>query len=153
MANPYRRDKIENWVGDFCFSDVIGRLAVPPALKESASSVLTAFLDQACRWRDREPENLEQADVKAGLLRGASLVRLPAGIREAVPDLCGAFLAQLETQGRLSGGRALGELVSRVLRAEFIGGLKPIVHKGLMTGLNDPCPCGSGKKYKKCCKR
>jgi hypothetical protein len=20
-----------------------------------------------------------------------------------------------------------------------------------MTGRNDPCPCGSGKKYKKCC--
>jgi hypothetical protein len=22
-----------------------------------------------------------------------------------------------------------------------------------MTGRNDPCPCGSGKKYKKCCLR
>jgi len=21
----------------------------------------------------------------------------------------------------------------------------------LKTGRNDPCPCGSGKKYKKCC--
>ncbi len=26
----------------------------------------------------------------------------------------------------------------------------PIV-KGHQTGRNDPCPCGSGKKYKKCC--
>ncbi|WP_295026772.1 SEC-C metal-binding domain-containing protein, partial [Ruminococcus sp.] len=23
--------------------------------------------------------------------------------------------------------------------------------KGKKVGRNDPCPCGSGKKYKKCC--
>ena len=27
---------------------------------------------------------------------------------------------------------------------------KPVV-KGTKIGRNDPCPCGSGKKYKKCC--
>jgi len=27
---------------------------------------------------------------------------------------------------------------------------KPII-KGPKVGRNDPCPCGSGKKYKKCC--
>lgn len=27
----------------------------------------------------------------------------------------------------------------------------PIVNQGLKLGRNDPCPCGSGKKYKKCC--
>ena len=26
-----------------------------------------------------------------------------------------------------------------------------IVHKEKEPGRNDPCPCGSGKKYKKCC--
>lgn len=28
---------------------------------------------------------------------------------------------------------------------------KTVVHKGTKVGRNDPCPCGSGKKYKKCC--
>jgi len=28
---------------------------------------------------------------------------------------------------------------------------RPIVKKGAKVGRNDPCPCGSGKKYKKCC--
>lgn len=28
---------------------------------------------------------------------------------------------------------------------------KPIRHSGDKVGRNDPCPCGSGKKYKKCC--
>ena len=28
-----------------------------------------------------------------------------------------------------------------------------LVHQGQKVGRNDPCPCGSGKKYKKCCGR
>ena len=28
---------------------------------------------------------------------------------------------------------------------------KQPVKKGTKIGPNDPCPCGSGKKYKKCC--
>lgn len=28
---------------------------------------------------------------------------------------------------------------------------KPIVRDYKKVGRNDPCPCGSGKKYKKCC--
>ena len=28
---------------------------------------------------------------------------------------------------------------------------KTQVHEGPKVGRNDPCPCGSGKKYKKCC--
>jgi preprotein translocase subunit SecA len=27
---------------------------------------------------------------------------------------------------------------------------QPVVHSGIQVGRNDPCPCGSGKKYKKC---
>ena len=29
--------------------------------------------------------------------------------------------------------------------------LTPIVRSAPKIGRNDPCPCGSGKKYKKCC--
>ena len=28
---------------------------------------------------------------------------------------------------------------------------QPIVNDGPKVGRNDPCPCGSGKKYKNCC--
>ena len=31
------------------------------------------------------------------------------------------------------------------------GGAKPTVKSGKEPGRNDPCPCGSGKKYKNCC--
>jgi preprotein translocase subunit SecA len=30
------------------------------------------------------------------------------------------------------------------------GGISPIARKDAKVGRNDPCPCGSGKKYKKC---
>ena len=30
---------------------------------------------------------------------------------------------------------------------------KPVVNEGPKVGRNDPCPCGSGKKYKNCCGR
>ena len=37
----------------------------------------------------------------------------------------------------------------------FAGGeeeaAKPVRNKGPRVGRNDACPCGSGKKYKKCC--
>jgi preprotein translocase subunit SecA len=29
--------------------------------------------------------------------------------------------------------------------------VKQIVREAVKVGRNDPCPCGSGKKYKKCC--
>jgi len=34
---------------------------------------------------------------------------------------------------------------------EYVLPIKPYVREGKKTGRNDPCPCGSGKKYKKCC--
>jgi preprotein translocase subunit SecA len=30
---------------------------------------------------------------------------------------------------------------------------QPMKREGEKIGRNDPCPCGSGKKYKKCCGR
>jgi uncharacterized protein len=32
-----------------------------------------------------------------------------------------------------------------------LGPRQQTVHKAPTPGRNDPCPCGSGKKYKKCC--
>jgi uncharacterized protein YecA (UPF0149 family) len=36
-------------------------------------------------------------------------------------------------------------------RGEDTPAPKTVKHEGDKTGRNDPCPCGSGKKYKKCC--
>jgi preprotein translocase subunit SecA len=36
-------------------------------------------------------------------------------------------------------------------QAEGEAAVKTIVREAPKVGRNDPCPCGSGKKYKKCC--
>ena len=46
-----------------------------------------------------------------------------------------------------------GELLS-VLRAVAVGQwgvINPPFHVGPAVGRHEPCPCGSGRKYKKCC--
>ena len=37
--------------------------------------------------------------------------------------------------------------------AESSSGARPVSHAAKTPGRNDPCPCGSGKKYKNCCGR
>ncbi|MDE8735483.1 SEC-C metal-binding domain-containing protein, partial [Eubacteriales bacterium DFI.9.88] len=47
------------------------------------------------------------------------------------------------------------KLLSEEKRQEFVKAYKKskTVVKGEKIGRNDPCPCGSGKKYKNCCGR
>lgn len=152
MPGPYTQEKIENWVGDFCSSD--GLRETPAATHEYAAQTLATLLLKACAARDLEPDELEESDIRAGLLDGVARLSLPAAARGGVPELCAAFLTQLEAEGRLGGGRALGVYV-RALRGAYEpaagGKLKPITRPGSRIGRNDPCPCGSGRKYKKCC--
>ena len=49
-----------------------------------------------------------------------------------------------EDEGEYSGGPAATKVPEREHKQET-------VRKGETIGRNDPCPCGSGKKYKKCC--
>jgi hypothetical protein len=151
-VGPFTRERIENWVGDFCASDALRLFA--PGTQEFASVILAEFMIGACAARDVEPDDLEEADLKAALLTRVARLELPAGARQEAPGLCGAFLSDLEQQGRLAGGRALAAYVRALKPAHeeaASGKPKPIQRAGSPIGRNDPCPCGSGKKYKKCC--
>ena len=46
---------------------------------------------------------------------------------------------------------ALRIISSKRLRKMFGIQMTPYRKEGLDIGRNDPCPCGSGLKYKKCC--
>jgi hypothetical protein len=154
MSNAYTREKIENWVGDFCISDRLREL--PSGVHEHAGAVLVQFLAAACDQRGIEPADIEEADVKRALVEHVSRLNLPDAMKPDVPGLCAAFLAYLEEEGRLGGGRLLAAYV-RALKETYLeaasGKKKPIVRPGAKIGRNDPCPCGSGKKYKICCMR
>jgi hypothetical protein len=148
---PFTREKIENWVGDFCGSDAARSFS--SGTREFAPELLTTFLVAACETRNLEPEDVEEADLKPALLKLAKL-KLPQSVKQEAPALCAAMLTDLEARGRLGGGRLLGAYV-RALKDAFAetasGKPKPFKNPGSRIGRNDPCPCGSGRKYKKCC--
>jgi len=138
---------IRNWVGDFV--ETAAYRALPAPAKEYADEILPAFLKRACSERDVPPGEIEESDLKPALLEGVGSLELPASVRAVAPDLCAEFLADLEAQGRLAGGRALGRHV-RALRSAF-DAPRTIRNPGPRIGRNTPCPCGSGKKFKNCC--
>ncbi len=156
--NPYLHEQIENWVGDFCQSDALGD-ALPDAdteLKAHAPRALTGFLRAACARAGCSPAELEQKDVSAAFLEALAAQQLPSAVHASAPDLVAAFLGHLEGEGRLGGGRAMG-MYLKAMRGQYAerasGTTKPIKNRASKLGRNDPCPCGSGKKYKKCCRK
>jgi preprotein translocase subunit SecA len=58
-----------------------------------------------------------------------------------------------ETVGMGFGSATQTKEANPVAQASKRGKAKPFVRQGKKIGRNDPCPCGSGKKYKKCCGR
>ena len=150
--DPYLRERIENWSADFAASDAARAFHSP--LRESAAELARAFLLGACEARGVEPGDLEEADLKASLLGPVARLGLDGAAAGRVPELCAAFLVYLEEEGRLGGGRQMAPFV-RALAPAFndaaSGRQRPIVRPGSKIGPNAPCPCGSGRKYKKCC--
>ena len=152
MPSPYRQEQIENWVDDFCGS---ARFRDHPSLaREYAPEILVRLMNTACAARDVEPVEVEEPDLRAGLLKGVAKMATPESIRPAIPALCAAFLAEMEAEGRIAGGRSMGLYVG-ALSAAFADASsvkpRPFVSPTTKIGRNDPCPCGSGRKYKKCC--
>lgn len=164
MTDPFRDQKIQNWAAEFSDRDEI--MSFPPTVREYAREIASSFLVAACRHHDAEPSGLNEADMKAGLLAGPARLALPEAAHTKVVDLCALFIEDLQRQGRMAGGRTLAAFV-RALRGSYRAGAarcesasvgktprgKTFVKPGSKLGLNDPCPCGSGLKYKKCCKR
>jgi len=152
MPNPYRHDQIESWVDDFCASPRFRDLATPA--REFAPEVLVRLLKGACAVRDVDPAEVEEPDLRTALLTGVARMAIPASVRPSIPTLCSAFLAEMEAQGRIGGGRGMGLYVGALGDAFAEASSvkpKPIVNPVSKLGRNEPCPCGSGRKYKKCC--
>jgi hypothetical protein len=148
----FDRDAIDNWVGDFCQSDALKLF--PAAVAECAQGALETLLEQACARAGAAPEAIDEEDVKHGLLVGVARLGLPDEARPFIPSLCRAFLEDLQKRGRIGNGLTLGRYVG-ALKQAFVeaSGEKAATFQrpAAKIGRNDPCPCGSGKKYKKCC--
>lgn len=147
----FEREQIENWISDFTASDA---LRAYPRLAPYADQILREFTFGAVEVGQCGVDEMEESHVRSALIERVGRMSLVAPLAQQVPGLCGDFLAWLQQEGRLSRGRLLGAYV-RALGESFgqrvSGKQAPFVSPGAKIGRNEPCPCGSGKKYKKCC--
>lgn len=147
---------LESFVGDYLASE---HYAVAGAGREEhAGALLAAFVAGA---RELQPEFPEQAsaDLFLDVLLGP-LARLdvPVAARQGIPRLLGGFFDYLESSGRFPAAAAwtgwMSELAPGYLeRLRPDGSVRGETRRKAWAdvGRNDPCPCGSGLKYKKCC--
>lgn len=125
-------------------------LFLDPTQKEHAEQLLSYWCEQATNTP--EPDDIEYA------LKAVGQLDLPLQARKSFPSLLQTYFEYLETVGGFSKASAWSMQVE-YLEPKYLesfrddGSVKgETVRKTLpKVGRNDPCPCGSGKKYKHCC--
>ncbi len=106
----------------------------------------------------RSGEQVERRKVASSSKEGASGRRNHAGSAQGPAAASGAGAAQASASGR-NGGRNSGNTVSRTAQSAQAradsdrsgNSTSTFKRDKSKVGRNDPCPCGSGKKYKNCC--
>jgi len=122
----------------------------------------------ACSYDEvgKAPHLLEGDELEE-ILRERLPAHFGAGdpLAEAVEDVLAAYLADLGQRAVVLHAseleRALlthaGAFRRRVVAGDLAGragrAARPFVHRVEKTGRNDPCPCGSGRKFKQCCRQ
>jgi uncharacterized protein len=100
-------------------------------------------------WRPLLDADLETAKAMSGLLTLADIARGDARFSKLECD------ALVSTAKELIGPFALALNKWRLENHDLLEGIhvsSPLTSTSFgKVGRNDPCPCGSGKKYKKCC--
>ncbi len=91
-------------------------------------------------------DNLEKSTVS--LYFRAELARPP---RQAEPDLDKVQTSHKEVSAYEQGPAPQGGQAPGQAAEEHRSGPRPLQREEPKVGRNDPCPCGSGKKFKKCC--
>ncbi len=152
MEKPFD-DRIESWAAEFAGSPEA--TPFPPKVRAAAQDLLAEFLGGACE-EGCEPTQIGEKEVRAGLLGRVAGLALEPWMREAAPDVVASYLGMLGRQGRVAGARGLSAF-ARALRAPFARGEgapkgTPYRREAPKISPNDPCPCGSGKKWKRCCR-
>jgi preprotein translocase subunit SecA len=104
-----------------------------------------AFFEQMMRVvRDKVTDLIFRARV-VGQVEARSAYREQAAVHETA---AGYGVHETMAQPAASEGEQASAEGGGAATATAV---KPIVREAAKVGRNDPCPCGSGKKYKKCC--
>ena len=145
------------------------------AYKENIDYVVKSFLDYVFFHEHKEIRETTDDHVNHFMLEFAPRkLSFTTDEVKKVPEILSGFLVFLEADGHIHNGVHLGEIAKANSRAftKTMPKQKKTTEKKkakpakkaapkkkpkkkavaeARVGRNDPCPCGSGKKYKKCC--
>ena len=115
-------------------------------LKTSATAAVQAEFD----------EETSRAWSRAADWHGLEIIKTEGGQKGDAEGVV-EFRALYTANGEFCNHHEVSQFVKEADGWKFADGEligeKPIVREEPKVGRNDPCPCGSGKKYKKCCGR
>lgn len=136
------------------------------AISDYAGSEHFLFLDDAVKphaepllqhWCDTV-DTAPSSEALGASLEDLGRLDVPVRAKRAFPDLLRGFLEFAASTGRVPGADAWVPLVDDaepgfLERLRDDGTVRGKTHRKPVAdvGRNDPCPCGSGKKFKKCC--
>ena len=163
MANALARDYLESKPAQ----------KKPKADKENAEYLVKSLLDYLFFKEKKELQELHIRHVHDFMLvYTPSKLNLSANAGKAAPETITSFIAYLEENGHIKNGDQLRAEVKTnkhsflklMPKPKKTATSKKAVPKKttkgkttkkpkieIKVGRNDPCPCGSGKKFKKCC--
>ena len=144
------------------FLDSSAAKALAEPRREGVRRVAEAFYGACYQGLGKKPRLLEDHDLLELMER-----HLPASFSGKdplvphVPAVVEALLAHLEEDQVVAHAfelkRVLDEageryrVAARSAQPGLVRDVAPVVHHAPKLGRNDPCFCGSGKKFKKCC--
>ena len=142
------------------FGESFAAQTLDPAVRDHVGSILGHFGD-AVRAIDPDfPDEVSPGTFAKVLTESMPRLSIDDEARAQVPEVIAAFFEYLRDDGRLGDGAdwaAQVRIIGRSYRERLKpgGGVKGVTIRKAAgaspVGRNDPCPCGSGKKYKKCC--
>ena len=135
-------------VPEYCGSEHY--LFLDPDLKVYAESLLSYWCQEI--GDEISFESLERS------MKMVAHLDVPLPVRKAFPDLLQEFLGYISSTGRFPAAEDIARLIPQ-LESEYVESFREdgtvrgqTVRKQFSkVGRNDPCPCGSGLKFKKCC--
>jgi hypothetical protein len=155
-AGFFNLEDLESCIGEFAESGYFQLLN--PSVKEHAGGIITAFLRQCASAGAQSVESLTSAVLETALLDGMTALDLPPTSKQGIPALLSAFFRYVSETGHYPPA-SRWENTLEALQQRFFAKFR---EDGSVRGetfrknysdvsRNDPCPCGSGKKFKKCC--
>ena len=134
-------------VSDYCASERF--LFLDDHLKGHAEQLLA-------QWSSTVDEPLDYDALESSVTAVATL-DLPVEVKRDFPDILDGFFEYIGSTANYPDAPLWQDHLAEIAltygdRIRDDGSVRgKTVTRALRVGRNDPCPCGSGKKYKRCC--